>query len=87
MGAAEEEGGGDATLSMMSFIYMCYGFAIVHGNSPWGWGPGATNPERCGTDTWAEMTIVFDVVFSFSMLSLTMCCFVLCFKVSGLHQP
>ena len=67
--------GGDATLSLMACVYMLLGFAVAHGVTPWRWGRGATNPERCGGRAVMDQTAaMFDVAFSLAVLSCALCC-------------
>merc|ERR1719424_912235 len=68
-----------STLGVVVFIYMCYGFHIFHmdGDMDFGsnaWGPGATNPERCGEDAFESLDIIFTVMFSVNMVILGLGC-------------
>ena len=66
----------ETVFAMLSFVYMCMGFAIVTGNSPAWWGDGATNRDRCDPsgDIWPQMEDLFITAFSISMGCVFCCC-------------
>ena len=76
---------GESAMAMLAFLYLCYGFAIVTGNPPRKWGDGATNRERCGLDGdgWSQMTIMFILAFSVSMVATCFFCCAVCVAVAG----
>jgi len=63
-------------LGLTSFVYMCYGFHIFHmdGRLNDEWGPGSTNPERCGKDAFEALDILYTIAFSFTMVGLILAC-------------
>lgn len=65
----------ETTFALISFGYMCFGFAIVTGNPPSWWGDGATNRDRCDPsgDIWPQMEDLFITAFSISM-GAVFCC-------------
>ena len=76
---------GESGVAMLAFLYLCYGFAIVTGNPPRKWGDGATNRERCGLDGdgWSQMTIMFILAFSVSMVATCFFCCAVGVAVAG----
>ena len=66
----------ETTFALISFGYMCFGFAIVTGNPPSWWGDGATNHDRCDPsgDIWPQMEDLFITAFSISMGCVFCCC-------------
>ena len=78
-GNGDEHKEKESVLAGYSFVTMCFGFAIVTGNPPAWWGKGATDPDRCDPDgeVWPQMTDMFIVAFSLSMITLCCCCCVI----------
>lgn len=62
--------------SIYIFVYMCYGFHIFHmdGKLNDEWGPGSTNPERCGKDAFEALDILYTIAFSLSMVGSVLAC-------------